>query len=98
MELGLPFFGVGASHSTYSTITVIVAPEAIAGRFPRSQPSPAHSRIASDGRGVERPRAARAIVPSRMASVCPAEKRETIAPGGIAIRKSPTTGSLPALK
>ncbi len=70
----------------------------MAGTFPRTQPSPAHSSTSPPATAALCLRAASATWPSDTDSPRCTAKRETSAPGGSAMRKSPETSALPALK
>ncbi len=68
------------------------------GTVPRTQPSPAHSSTSAPAVSASCLRAASATRPSETCWPCLTAKRDTIAPGGTAMRKSPVTVVLPALK
>ncbi len=79
-------------------MTVTVCPAAMLGIVPRTQPSPAHSSTSAPATAALCLRAASASRPSTTDSPRSTAKREMIAPGGSAMRKSPETPALPALK
>ena len=67
-------------------MTVTVCPGAMLGTLPRTQPSPAHSSTSPLAVAALCLRAASAMRPSETDSPRLTAKRETMAPGGRAIR------------
>jgi len=90
---------VAQQRRAYGPTTVVtVDPGAIKGTVPRNQPSPAHSSWERPGDAVDAPRCASDIAASASLPPRVTANPATVASTGIAIRKSPCTALLPALK